>query len=215
MLSAADNELLTRTGPDTAMGAYFRRFWMPVALAREMPAPDSPPIRVRVLSEDLIAFRDSNGRVGLIEPRCAHRGASLFFGRNEECGIRCIYHGWKYDVDGRCVDMPNVPPGSGYHGKIAIKAYPTREFGEMVWAYLGPRERMPAAIPQLECGLVPAAHRYVTKRLTQCNWAHSMDRNVRVSCCCRMFTGRRAGSVEPSTSDLPRTSAADSPRVMT
>jgi phthalate 4,5-dioxygenase len=82
-----------------------------------------------VLGEDLVAFRDTQGRVGLIEPHCAHRGAHLFFGRNEDCGIRCIYHGWKYDVDGKCVDMPNVPPGSGYHGKIAIKAYPTKEFG--------------------------------------------------------------------------------------
>lgn len=175
MLSAADNELLTRTGAGTAMGEYFRRFWLPVALAREMPEPDSPPLRVKVLGEDLVAFRDTSGRVGLIEPHCAHRGANLFFGRNECGGIRCIYHGWKYDVDGRCVDMPNVPAGSAYHGKISIKAYPTREFGEMVWAYLGPRERMPAAVPQLECGLVAASHRYVAKRVMACNWAHAME----------------------------------------
>ena len=175
MLSAADNELLTRTGPGTAMGEYFRRFWQPVALSRELPEPDGPPIRVKVMDEDLVAFRDTGGRVGLIEPHCAHRGANLFFGRNEESGIRCIYHGWKYDVDGRCVDMPNVPAGSGYHGKIAIKAYPTREFGDMVWAYLGPRERAPEDVPQLECGVVPASHRYVTKRLMECNWAHAME----------------------------------------
>jgi phenylpropionate dioxygenase-like ring-hydroxylating dioxygenase large terminal subunit len=175
VLSAADNELLTRTGPRTAMGEYFRRFWQPVALSSELPEPDGPPIRVKVMDEDLVAFRDTNGRVGLIEPHCAHRGANLFFGRNEDCGIRCIYHGWKYDVDGRCVDMPNVPAGSGYHGKLSIKAYPTLEFGEMVWAYLGPRERMPADVPQLECGLVPASHRYVTKRVMECNWAHAME----------------------------------------
>jgi phthalate 4,5-dioxygenase oxygenase subunit len=175
MLSAADNELLTRTGAGTAMGDYFRRFWHPVALSRELTEPDGAPIRVQIMGEELVAFRGTEGRVGLIEPQCAHRGANLFFGRNEECGIRCIYHGWKYDVEGRCVDMPNVPPGSAYHGKISIKAYPTREFGDLVWAYLGPRERMPAGVPQLEFGMLPAPHRYVTKRLQQCNWAHSIE----------------------------------------
>jgi nitrite reductase/ring-hydroxylating ferredoxin subunit len=174
MLSAADNELLTRTGAGTPMGEYFRRYWLPVALSREMPAPDSPPIRVKVMGEELVAFRDTNGRVGLIEPHCAHRGTSLFFGRNEECGLRCIHHGWKYDVDGKCVEMPNVEADAGMHGKVSIKAYPTREFGEMVWAYLGPREVMPE-VPQLEHGLLPAAQRYVSKRLQQCNWAQSMD----------------------------------------
>jgi len=174
MLSAADSELLVRTGPGTALGEYFRRYWLPVALSREMPAPDSPPLRVKVMGEELVAFRDTNGRVGLIEPKCAHRGADLFFGRNEECGIRCIYHGWKYDVDGKCVEMPNVAPGAAMHGKISIKAYPTREFGELVWAYLGAKDSLPE-VPQLEHGLLPASHRYVTKRLQQCNWAHSME----------------------------------------
>jgi nitrite reductase/ring-hydroxylating ferredoxin subunit len=175
MLSAADNELLTRTGPGTPMGDYFRRYWLPVALSRELPEPDGPPLRVRMLGEDLVAFRDTLGRVGLIEPACAHRGANLFYGRNEEGGLRCIYHGWKYDVEGRCIDLPNVPPGAAYHGKISIKAYPTREFGELVWAYLGPRSRMPAALPQLEFAVLPAAHRYVSKRLQQCNWAQSAE----------------------------------------
>jgi nitrite reductase/ring-hydroxylating ferredoxin subunit len=128
-----------------------------------------------VMGEELLAFRDTQGRVGLVEPQCAHRGANLFFGRNEEGGLRCIYHGWKYDVTGKCVELPNVPAGSAYHEKISIKAYPTREFGEMVWAYLGPSERMPDKLPQLEFGLLPPSHRYVTKRLQQCNWAHSME----------------------------------------
>src|SRR5438552_496193 len=175
MLSAADNELLTRTNAGTAMGEYFRRFWQPVALSCEVAKPDCPPIRAKVMGEDLIVFRDTQGRVGLIEPRCAHRGADLFFGRNEECGIRCIYHGWKYDVDGKCIELPNVPEGSAYRGKIAIKAYPTREFGELVWAYLGPRERMPEKLPELEFAMLPASHRYVTKRLQECNWAHSIE----------------------------------------
>ena len=174
MMMSADNELLVRTGAGTVMGEYFRRYWLPVALSREMPAPDSPPIRVKVMGEELVAFRDTNGRVGLIEPHCAHRGTSLFFGRNEECGLRCVHHGWKYDVDGKCVEMPNVEPDAGMQGKICIKAYPTREFGELVWAYFGPREVM-HELPQLEHGLLPASHRYVTKRLQQCNWAQSMD----------------------------------------
>ena len=175
MLSAADNELLTRTGPGTPMGEYFRRYWLPVALSRELPEPDAAPLRVRMLGEDLVAFRDSQGRVGLIEPACAHRGANLFFGRNEEGGLRCIYHGWKYDVEGHCIDMPNVPPGAAYRGKISIKAYPTRELGELVWAYLGPRSRMPEELPQLEFALLPASQRYVSKRLQQCNWAQSAE----------------------------------------
>jgi phenylpropionate dioxygenase-like ring-hydroxylating dioxygenase large terminal subunit len=175
MLSPAENELLTRTGTGTAMGEYFRRFWQPVALSRELAEPDGAPIRVKLLGEEMVAFRDTQGRVGLVEPQCAHRGANLFFGRNEDGGIRCIYHGWKYDVHGKCLEMPNVPAGSAYHGKISIQACPTREFGDIVWAYLGPRERMPEGVPQLEFGVLPASHRYVTKRLQQCNWAQSME----------------------------------------
>jgi phenylpropionate dioxygenase-like ring-hydroxylating dioxygenase large terminal subunit len=174
MMSSADNEVLVRTSAGTPMGEYFRRYWLPFALSRELPEPDGAPIRVKVMGEELVAFRDTNGRVGLIEPRCAHRGTNLFFGRNEECGLRCVHHGWKYDVDGKCVDMPNVPPGASMQDKVSIKAYPTREFGEMIWAYLGPQETAPE-VPQLEHGLLPASQRYVTKRLQQCNWAQSMD----------------------------------------
>ena len=175
MMQHADNEQLVRTDAGTTMGEYLRRFWHPIALSRELAEADGPPIRLTVMGEELVAFRDTNGRIGLVEPQCAHRGANLFFGRNEECGLRCVYHGWKYDVDGKCVDMPNVPVGSAYHDTIAIKAYPTREFGDTVWAYLGPREHTPDAVPQLEFGLLPASHRYVTKRLQACNWAQSME----------------------------------------
>ncbi len=175
MLSSPDNDLLTRTGPGSAMGDYFRRFWQPVALSSELPEPDGTPLRVKVLGEDLLAFRTTDGRVGLVDPRCAHRGADLFFGRNEEHGIRCVYHGWKYDISGKCVELPNVPPGSGYHDSMSITAYPTREFGDMVWAYMGPREHMPPELPQLEVGLMPPGRRFVTKRLQQCNWAQSME----------------------------------------
>jgi len=157
------------------MGESFGCYWQPVALSREIGERDPPPVRVKVMGEDLVALRDTEGRVELIEPHCAHRGAKLFFGRNEACGIRGIYHGWKYDVNGSCVDMPNVPPGTVYHDKISIKACPTREFGDIVWAYFGPQERMPEAVPQLESGMLPPLHRYVTKRLQACNWAHSME----------------------------------------
>ena len=175
MLPAADNALLTQTGAGTPMGEYFRCFWLPVALSRELAEPDGAPLRVRVMGEDLVAFRDTRGRIGLLEPACAHRGANLFFGRNEQCGLRCVYHGWKYDVEGRCIDMPNVPADAGYHGTVSIKAYPTRESGELIWAYLGPREHLPEQPPHLEFALVPASHRYVTKRLVDCNWAQSME----------------------------------------
>jgi phenylpropionate dioxygenase-like ring-hydroxylating dioxygenase large terminal subunit len=175
MLNAADNETLTRTGADTAMGKLFRRFWVPVALSRELPESDGAPIRVTIMGESLIAFRDTNGRVGLIEPRCPHRGADLYYGRNEDCGIRCVYHGWKFDVEGNCLERPNVPlEKDTFRDRIRIKAYPTREFGEIVWAYLGPAGDLPP-IPELEFGLVPASHRYVTKKLQQCNWAQCVE----------------------------------------
>ena len=124
MLSKEENELVTRVGPGTPMGETLRRYWMPAALSSELPEPDSPPIRVRLLGEQLVAFRDTNGRVGLLDELCAHRRASLFLGRNEECGLRCVYHGWKYDVEGRCVDMPNEPPESNFKSKIRLKLTP-------------------------------------------------------------------------------------------
>ena len=175
MLSATDNAYLNTSKPNTPMGNYLRCHWHPVALSEEVANPDCAPIRLKVMGEDLLLFRDSKGNTGLIEPFCAHRGADLFFGRNEECGIRCIYHGWKYDIHGNCIDMPNVPKDAAYHGKIKIKAYPTQEFADMVWAYMGPSDIQPFEVPQLEAGLVPPSHRYVTKRLVECNWTHSME----------------------------------------
>ena len=177
MLKREDNDILVRTGAGTPMGEYFRRYWLPIALSRELPAPDCPPIRVKVMGEELVAFRDTQGRVGLLEPGCAHRGTNLFFGRNEENGLRCVHHGWKFDVTGKCVDMPNVPPGAAMRDRVSLLAYPTREYGQMIWAYLGPKERMPA-LPMLEHGLLPDSHVYVTKRLQMSNWAQSMDGTV-------------------------------------
>ena len=120
MLSREQNELLVQVGPGTPMGDLFRRYWMPALLAEELPEPDCPPVRVKLLGEDLIAFRDTNGPLGLIDEFCPHRGASLFFGRNEEGGLRCVYHGWKFDVAGNCVDMPSEPEGSAFKDKIKL-----------------------------------------------------------------------------------------------
>jgi phenylpropionate dioxygenase-like ring-hydroxylating dioxygenase large terminal subunit len=178
MLTQAQNETLTRTGPGTPMGALFRRFWIPVLLSRELAEPDGPPVRVKVLGEHLVAFRDSAGRVGLVEPRCPHRGANLFFGRNEAGGIRCAYHGWKFDAEGRCLEIPTMPRDAAAYeplrARAGIVAYPTREWGECVWAYLGPAEAVPP-LPELEFALADPAHRYVSKKLQQCNWAQSAE----------------------------------------
>src|SRR3954462_13902670 len=129
MLSKEDNELLTRVGPGTPMGRLMREYWIPALMSSELPEPDGPPMRVRLLGEDLIAFRDSQGRVGLLGNHCPHRGASLFFGRNEESGLRCVYHGWKFDVTGACIDMPNEPTESTFRNKVTATAYPCIERG--------------------------------------------------------------------------------------
>ena len=143
MLTHEQNELVTRTGPGTPMGNLFRRYWIPFLLSEEVLEPEGPPVRVKLLSERLIAFRDTHGRLGLIDEFCAHRGVSLWFGRNEEGGVRCPYHGWKYDVFGQCLDVPSEPEESGYCEKIKLKAYPCVERGGIVWAYTGPPEQQP------------------------------------------------------------------------
>ena len=177
MLSREENELLTRTGPGRPAGEYFRCFWLPALLGSEVPTPDCAPVRLRLLGEDLIAFRDSKGRVGLVDEFCPHRRSSLFWGRNEECGLRCVYHGWKFDYNGTCVDMPNEPEHNGFGTRVRIKAYPTREYGGLVWAYLGPREREPE-LPKLEWARVPDGHRYISKRLQETNYLQAVEGGI-------------------------------------
>jgi phthalate 4,5-dioxygenase len=138
------------------MGELMRQYWIPALLSSELPAADSDPVRVLLLSEKLIAFRDSNGKVGLLDHACPHRGASLFFGRNEECGLRCAYHGWKSDANGTCVDMPNEPAESDFKHKVKARSYPTEERGGVVWAYLGPRST-PSPLPGVEGNMVEGA----------------------------------------------------------
>jgi len=174
MLSREDNDLLTRSGPGTLMGALMRRYWIPFLLSCELPEPDSPPVRATLLGEKLVAFRDTEGRVGLLSEHCAHRGASLFFGRNEECGLRCVYHGWKYDVEGHCVDMPNEPLESNFRDKVRQIAYPCRERGGIVWTYMGPPDLQPA-LPEFEFVTVPEDYRCTTKRLQECNWLQALE----------------------------------------
>lgn len=177
MLSEADNDLLTRTGAGTAMGALFRHFWQPVALSAELPEPDGAPLRIRILGEDLRAFRGSDGSIGLVSPRCPHRGADLFFGRNEDGGITCAYHGWKFATDGRCLAIPTMEPGAAREKaeqNVRLPAYEVREAGGFVWAWLGSREAIPA-LPELEFLTLPASHVFVSKKLQQCNWAQSCE----------------------------------------
>jgi phthalate 4,5-dioxygenase len=171
------NELLTRTGPDTPMGDLFRRYWIPALLAEELPEPDCPPVRVRLLSEPLIAFRDTEGRLGLLDEFCAHRRVSLWFGRNEACGLRCAYHGWKFDVTGQCVELPSEPESNGFRRRIRLKSYPLIEQGGVLWTYMGPPEHQPAP-PAFEFSRVPPARTYTSKRLQYCNWLQAMEGGI-------------------------------------
>ena len=175
MLSREDNELLTRVGPGTPMGNLLRRFWLPALLSSELPEPDCDPIRTRTLGEDLVAFRDSTGQVGIVDAFCPHRRAPLFFGRNEECGLRCVYHGWKFDTSGACVDMPNEPPESTFKERIHVKAYPTTEVGGVIWIYMGPPEHQPSGPPQLPFTFVPENERRQVKFLVEANWLQCLE----------------------------------------
>ncbi|HTN73535.1 MAG TPA: Rieske 2Fe-2S domain-containing protein [Methylomirabilota bacterium] len=174
MLSNEDNALLTQTDPGTPMGDLMRRYWIPALLSEEIPVPDCPPARVRLLGEELVAFRDSEGRIGLLAERCAHRGTSLFYGRNEECGLRCVYHGWKYDVEGNVLETPAEPGSSDFSKKLHHTAYPTHEAGGVIYAYLGPREKMPL-FPNYEWTQVPLNQSYVTKCLLECNYLQGLE----------------------------------------
>jgi phthalate 4,5-dioxygenase oxygenase subunit len=174
MLPQEHNELLTRTAAGTPMGDLMRRYWIPALLSEEIPEPDCPPVRVPILSEKLVAFRDSRGRVGLLAEHCLHRGTSLFFGRNEQCGLCCIYHGWKYDIDGNVLDTPAEPAGSDFKTKLKHVAYPTMEAAGIVFAYLGPRDKMPL-LPNYEWAQLPKDQTYVTKALMDCNYLQGLE----------------------------------------
>jgi phthalate 4,5-dioxygenase len=178
MLSKADNELLTRVGPGTPMGVLMRQYWLPILHSWEL-APDGPPLRVRLLGEDLIAWRDTNGRPALIGEHCPHRGASLFFARNEACGLRCVYHGWKFDADGRCLDQPNEPAESAFRHKIRPTAYRAADWGGVIFAYLGPHQDDPPGLPRFEWALVPENQRHHQyKAILDCNWMQALEGDI-------------------------------------
>jgi phenylpropionate dioxygenase-like ring-hydroxylating dioxygenase large terminal subunit len=177
MLRKEQNDLLTQTGPDTPGGRLFRSYWIPALLARELPENDCPPVRVKLLSERLIAFRDSEGRLGLMDEFCAHRGVSLWFGRNEEGGLRCPYHGWKYDHTGQCIEVPSEPVESGFCKKIKLTSYPLVERGGVLWTYMGPADKQPP-LPEWEFALVPDAQRFVSKRVQESNWLQAMEGGI-------------------------------------
>jgi len=176
MLTREENALLTLVGPATPMGDLMRHYWIPALLSAEL-APGGRVKRVRLLGEDLVAFRAPDGTVGLLGEFCSHRGASLYFGRNEAAGLRCVYHGWKYGCDGQCMDMPNEPPASSFQEKVRHPAYPCAERGGVVWTYMGPASP-PPALPELEWALVPDAHRFVSKFYQECNYLQALEGGV-------------------------------------
>lgn len=179
MVSSSDNELLTRVGRGTPMGNFMRQFWIPACLSSELQ-PDGPPMRLMLLGEKLIAFRDSSGRVGIFDHRCPHRCASLFNGRNEENGIRCAYHGWKFDVDGNCLDQPNLPEHKRFLDRVKAVAFKTTERGGMVFVYLGERA-VPPPLPEIEAVLAEPDHRNIALTHRECNWLQALEGDIDTS----------------------------------
>jgi phenylpropionate dioxygenase-like ring-hydroxylating dioxygenase large terminal subunit len=175
MLSPQDNELLTRTGPGTPMGGLLRRYWIPVVLSTEL-TPGGRVKRVQLLGERLVVHRTPSGRAGVIAEFCPHRGASLYFGRNEDGGMRCVYHGWKFGLDGQCLDMPSEPPESSFATKVCHTAYCCEERGGVIWTWMGPGT--PPPLPDLEWTTLPGAHVFASKRVQDCNWFQAMEGGI-------------------------------------
>jgi phenylpropionate dioxygenase-like ring-hydroxylating dioxygenase large terminal subunit len=177
MLTKEQNETLTRVGPGTPMGEMMRRYWIPALLDYEVAEPDGEPAILNLLGEELVAFRQTDGQIGVVGARCAHRRAHLFFGRNEDCGLRCVYHGWKYDINGQCIDMPNEPVESNFKDKVRIPAYPAYETGGVVWVYMGPPEKQPPP-PLFEWTQVEEPYRSVTKVIQESNWLQGLEGGI-------------------------------------
>jgi phthalate 4,5-dioxygenase len=177
VLKTEVNELLTQTGPGTPTGELFRRYWIPALLAEELPENDCPPVRVKILGERLIAFRNSDGEYGLIDEFCAHRGVSLWFGRVEQGGIRCAYHGWKYAVDGQCLEVPSEPENSNYCTKVKLTSYPLVQIGDVLWTYLGEPALQPEQ-PAFEWIHVASEQAYTSKRWQESNWLQALEGGI-------------------------------------
>ncbi len=198
MMTQEENDLLTRVGPGTPAGELLRRYWQPLALAEELP-PGGAPKPVRLLGEDLVLFRDDQGKAGLLDIHCAHRGADLSYGRVEDGGLRCIYHGWLYDVKGQCLDQPGEPDGGHSRGNIRQKAYPCHETAGLIFAYLGPGE--PPLLPAYEIFAVPQEYRFASKIYSECNYLQANEGNidpVHLSFLHRFFEEDLAGRGRPT-----------------
>ncbi len=200
MLKHEDNERLVRVGPGTPAGELFRRYWQPAGLSNELPEADGAPLRVRILGEDLLAFRDSEGKVGLVDAYCPHRRAPMFFGRNEECGIRCVYHGWKFDRNGDCTDMPSEPEGTPLKARVKIKSYPCVEKGGVIWTYMGPDDQKPAE-PDYEWLRAPETHRFVSKTLEECNYLQGLEGGLDTAHVSFLHSGNFAGDLHLAARD--------------
>ena len=173
MLTPAENELMCRVGPGTGMGAVMRRTWLPVLASSELPDSATAPVHIELLGEHFVAFRNSKGQIGLLDENCCHRGASLALGRVEGCGLRCIYHGWKFDVDGQVLETPNVPDGR-FKDRIRARAYPVQEAGGLIWTYLGPPQLQPP-MPKWPWMTVPPSHRITAPAVVNCNFVQIME----------------------------------------
>ena len=197
MLSTEDNELVSRVGPGSLMGNLMREYWIPAARSAELPHPDCDPLRIMLLGERLIGFRRAHsGRAGLLSNLCPHRGASLFYGRNEDDGLRCVYHGWKFDTAGNCVDMPNEPAESNFKQRIKATAYPCVERGGLIWTYMGPRE-VPPPLPDIEANQLPDGEWNVSTVMRECNWLQGLEGDIDTS----HLGFLHLGALEPD--DLP------------
>ena len=180
MITAAENEALVRIGRGTPMGEFMRQFWVPACRSSELVA-DRAPIRLMLLGEKLIAFRDTAGRVGIMDHRCPHRCASLFFGRNEQNGIRCVYHGWKFDVDGNCLDQPNLADKNKYPAGTKAIAYRTAEQGGLVFVYMGKRQAAPPPLPQVEATMAEPNDKNIALFQRDCNWLQALEGDIDTS----------------------------------
>ena len=175
-MRADENELLTRVGPGTAMGELFRHYWLPAVKSDELVA-GGDPVRLRMLGENFLAFRSPDGTVGIVDDLCAHRCASLFYGRNEEGGIRCVYHGWKFGTDGQCVAMPSEPPETDYKERVKIRAAKVVEQYGVIWAYIGERET-PPPLPHFDLDLVPDGELSTMFLFRECNWLQALEGDI-------------------------------------
>ncbi|MEK9658381.1 MAG: Rieske 2Fe-2S domain-containing protein [Chloroflexota bacterium] len=211
MLTREDNELLCQTTAGTPMGEMLRRFWIPFAMVDQLPSPDCDPIEVHLLGEHLVGFRDSSGRLGLVEDFCPHRGAPLFYGRNEENGLRCIYHGWKFDVDGRCLEMPSEPAKSNFKDKVRLVSYPVREMGNVLWAYMGPKEKVPG-LPHLEWAQLNASQVHMVRYNQECNWVQALEGDIDSSHVGFLHRGALGQEMAASQEDIQHLMFDTSPR---